>query len=61
MSAAERLLRERVVRAAMRMVAPKGFGYFGTHNGYGLCSVRKMRAQESACAALAALRKGKRT
>lgn len=49
-----------VVRAAMRMVAPKGWGFFGTHLGEGLCNIKKMETLEAACARHAASTKRKR-
>jgi hypothetical protein len=48
---------QRVISAALRMVAPKGYGFFGTHLGEGLCSVAKMQQLEAACAALKKARK----
>ena len=48
---------QRVIRAALRMVAPKGWGFFGTHLGQGLCSIAKMEQLEAACAALKKARK----
>lgn len=53
-----------VVRAAMRMVSPQGWGYFGTHLGRGLCTIKKMEKLERACArhaaALKAQKKGRK-